>query len=86
MRVGASCREGAHAAAIVGGGAFLFPFFIFFYPSFSGPLTSLSFTVGGERTGGWWKGGGGRGWYWEVGVGVGVGVGRRGGGGSRGGW
>ena len=45
---------------------FFFLFFIFFYPSFFGPLTSLSCTVGGERTGGVVEGGGGIGkWEWE---------------------
>lgn len=84
MRVGASCREGAHAAAIVGGGAFLFPlFFIFFYPSLSRWASDFPLFHGGWGTDrGVVEGGGGeggRGWYWEVGVG------RRGGGDSRGG-
>ena len=77
MRVGASCREGAHAAAIVGGGAFLFPFFFFFFPSSSRPLTSLSFHGGWGTDRGVVEGGG---------DGIGVGVGRRGGGDSRGVW
>jgi len=63
MRVGASCREGAHAAAIVGGGAFLFPlFFIFFYPSLSRWASDFPLFHGGWGTDrGVVEGGGGEG-------------------------
>ena len=66
MRVGASCREGAHAAAIVGGRAFLFPFFPFFLPFF---LWASDFPLSHSGWGtdrGVVEGGGGiEKWEWE---------------------